>query len=374
MWQYFSDSDSDSEAWNGTSPLRFTCGLPDCDCLRVSHYSPPSSHPVSGIVFLFFWPPHTHTSAWPTSHCLDLQWTGQHPTALHDFQQLCEMWFTVNQTADALQHNYIMLWLGNEGLRLLNSWSLTADQLQDPKNIWDRLALLEPSQNFRIHRLEMQCLCQKQGEDFYICKDASAEMQIRIGRCHTRENPGTIHSRNSHPKSPAGAPIKGWYPHSSTSIKHCKSTWGEHQAHEADTRPNTNTSNINHWCSQLQQEPQAVWKLWRHSCPTQVPSIQYNMLPVPQEESLAPGMPLGQQPEENRQHMPKLQRRGMDGHPAALDIAARQFTPSPMTAMMILPADWNALNSRPSRRTAVTTVMNFTPVWTSSTSARHPWE
>ena len=112
--------------------------------------------------------------------------------ALHDFQQLCEMWFTVNQTADALQHNYIMLWLGSEGLRLLNSWSLTTDQLQDPKNIWDRLALLEPSQNFRIHRLEMQRLCQKQGEsveDFYIriktqalkCKYASENVtQERI--------------------------------------------------------------------------------------------------------------------------------------------------------------------------------------------------
>ena len=120
-------------------------------------------------------------------------------------------------------------------------------------------------------------------------------MQIRVGRHHTRENPRIIHSRNGHPKSPAGAPIKGWYPHSSTSIRHRKGTWGKHQAHEADTRPNTHTSNINHWCGQQQQEPQAVWKLWRHSCPTQVPGIRYNVLPVPQKESLAPGMPLGQQ-------------------------------------------------------------------------------
>ena len=98
-----------------------------------------------------------------------MDWSASdHTQTLRDFQQL---WFTVNQTADALQHNYIMLWLGSEGLRLLNSWSLTADQLQDPKNIWDSLALLEPSQNFRIHRLVMQRLYQKQGEsveDFYI--------------------------------------------------------------------------------------------------------------------------------------------------------------------------------------------------------------
>ena len=70
-------------------------------------------------------------------------------------------------------------------------------------------------------------------------------------------------------------------------------------------------------------------------------------------------------PAEDRQNVPKLQQspwRSVDGHPIALDIAARQFTPSPTTAMTILLADWNVLNSHPSRRTAVTTVTNFTAV------------
>ena len=170
VWQYFSDSDS--ETWNGTSPLRFTYGLPDCDCLRVSHSPLPSLHPVSGIVFHCLATTHSHISmADITLPRPTMDWSASdHAHALCDFQQLREMCFTVNQTADALQHNYIMLWLGSEGLRLLNSWSLMADQLHDPKNIWDRLALLEPSQNFQIHHLEMQHLCQKQGEsveDFY---------------------------------------------------------------------------------------------------------------------------------------------------------------------------------------------------------------
>ena len=70
-------------------------------------------------------------------------------------------------------------------------------------------------------------------------------------------------------------------------------------------------------------------------------------------------------PAEDGQNMPKLQqspRGGVDGRPITLDIAVRQFTRSLMTAMRILPADWNVLNSHPLRRTVATTVTNFTPV------------
>ena len=68
------------------------------------------------------------TVDWFTSNCAQ---------ALQDFHQLCETWFRVNQTAADIQHNYIMLWFGSEGLRLLNSWSFTDQQLRDLKNIWD---------------------------------------------------------------------------------------------------------------------------------------------------------------------------------------------------------------------------------------------
>ena len=50
--------------------------------------------------------------------------------ALQNFRQLCDMWFAVKGTAKELQHNYIMLWLGTEGLRLLNTWNLTVEQLK----------------------------------------------------------------------------------------------------------------------------------------------------------------------------------------------------------------------------------------------------
>ena len=120
-------------------------------------------------------------------------------------------------------------------------------------------------------------------EDFYIriktqalkCKYASEDV--------TRENPGTVHSRNGHPKSPVGAPIKGWYPHSSTGIRHGKGTWGEHQAHEADTRqiPTPVTSTIDAVSNNRSHKQCGNW--WR-SCTTKVTSIWYNMLPVPKED------------------------------------------------------------------------------------------
>ena len=74
----------------------------------------------SSIVFHFLATTHSHISMAvitlprPT---MDRS-ASDHAHALCDFQQLHEMCFTVNQTADALQHNYIMLWLGSEGLRL----------------------------------------------------------------------------------------------------------------------------------------------------------------------------------------------------------------------------------------------------------------
>ena len=48
-----------------------------------------------------------------------MDWSASdHTQALRDFQQL---WFTVNQTADALQLNYIMLWLGSAELMEFDS-------------------------------------------------------------------------------------------------------------------------------------------------------------------------------------------------------------------------------------------------------------
>ena len=227
------------------------------------------------VSFSIFFDNHTHTHTHTHVSMADtrlprptMDWSASDcAQALHDFQQLCKMWFTVNQTAYALQHNYIMLWLGNEGLRLLNSWSLMADQLQDPKNIWDRLALLEPSQNFRIHRLEMQRMCQKQGEsveDFYIriktqalkCEYASEDVtqerileQLIAGTTIQKVQRELLSKDDTLTIAQALDIVKAH----EASIKHMR------QIQDLTLSPST-------------IEPQAVWKLWRHSCPRKCPA------------------------------------------------------------------------------------------------------
>ncbi len=95
--------------------------------------------------------------------------------AFRDFKQIAEMWFKVKAVAEADQYNYIVLWSGREGLRMYNTWNLSEEDLKKPSNVWDKFsAQLEPTENFRIHRLEFQRFKQNDNEtvdEFYTrCK------------------------------------------------------------------------------------------------------------------------------------------------------------------------------------------------------------
>ena len=77
--------------------------------------------------------------------------------AFREFKQLSQMWFNVKGTKKEDQYNYIVMWTGRDGLRMFNTWNLTEDQLKDPENLWTKLkSHIQPTENFRIHRLEFQ--------------------------------------------------------------------------------------------------------------------------------------------------------------------------------------------------------------------------
>lgn len=104
--------------------------------------------------------------------------------AFREFKQIAELWFKIKETPKADQHNYIILWSGTIGLRMYNTWTLSAEDLKDPDNIWQKFKnQLEPVENFRIHRLEFQRFQQRSDEsveDFYHrCKEKSSKCQFR---------------------------------------------------------------------------------------------------------------------------------------------------------------------------------------------------
>ena len=97
--------------------------------------------------------------------------------ALNEFRQIADMWFTIKKIAAADQHTYVILWSGKEGLRMFNTWKLTAEELKNPVNIWNAFSQqLDPRDNFRIHRLEFQRF--KQGE--------SESIDDFVLRCRTK--------------------------------------------------------------------------------------------------------------------------------------------------------------------------------------------
>ena len=52
---------------------------------------------------------------------------------------------------------YILLWVGQEGLRMYNTWDLSDSDSKNVEVIWGRFkALIEPKANFRLSRFNLQ--------------------------------------------------------------------------------------------------------------------------------------------------------------------------------------------------------------------------
>ena len=219
-----------------------------------------------------------------------MDWSASdHTQALRDFQQL---WFTVNQTADALQLNYIMLWLGSAELMEFDSWPAPRPQedMGQTGSLRNQPELPHPPSG---NATSMPKTRRISGRLLHLHKDASAEMQICIGRWHTRileqliagtAIPKVQRELLSKDDTLTLAQALDIARAHEASIKHMKQI--------QDLTPTPATSTIDAVSNNRSHKQCGNW---RHSCPTQVPGIRYNVLPVPQEEPLAPGMPLGQQ-------------------------------------------------------------------------------
>lgn len=81
------------------------------------------------------------------------------------FKQRAEMYFAIKDIQGEQKVRYILLAVGEEGLKRYNSWTLTDEQKKDPDVIWQHFEQqLEPSDNFRVCRLKLRHYRQKPDE------------------------------------------------------------------------------------------------------------------------------------------------------------------------------------------------------------------
>ena len=60
------------------------------------------------------------------------------PTALKMFKQRCTLYFAVKGIKAEKQVNHILLFVGEEGLKIYNSWSLSSTEAENPEVVWKK--------------------------------------------------------------------------------------------------------------------------------------------------------------------------------------------------------------------------------------------
>ncbi len=92
---------------------------------------------------------------------------GNLSEAFRKFKQLCEFIFDgpLSEKDDKIKVRYLLLWAGQEGRDIRQSWDLSTED-QDKLDVhWTRFeAFVKPKSNFRVSRFQLRALKQGQGE------------------------------------------------------------------------------------------------------------------------------------------------------------------------------------------------------------------
>ena len=108
------------------------------------------------------------------------------PTEFRSFRQYCKLIFRGPFAAKGQGERvtYILLRVGQEGLRMYNTWELTEAEKQDIDVIWDKFqSLIEPKLNYRLSRFHLQKFRQTNSEtvDEYMtrCRTQARKCRFR---------------------------------------------------------------------------------------------------------------------------------------------------------------------------------------------------
>ena len=118
-----------------------------------------------------------------------MDWDAPDPiTAFARFKQKCQLMFSsaLKDTNDEEKVSYILLWSGEKGLDIFNSWTFTKEEdKRKPANIFERFEnQLEPKTSHRIHRYTLQGMRQEQCEpvDDFISRFKKSRSKMSISR------------------------------------------------------------------------------------------------------------------------------------------------------------------------------------------------
>ena len=89
------------------------------------------------------------------------------PQAFKKFKSLCQLYFTgpLKGKSEEEQVSYLLIWSGEEGIELVSTWSLTADEKKQLSTYWEKFEdFVAPRSNFRLARYKLRTLKQETGE------------------------------------------------------------------------------------------------------------------------------------------------------------------------------------------------------------------
>lgn len=106
--------------------------------------------------------------------------------AMQLFRQRCLLYFSVKEIKKEKQTDHLLLFSGNQGLEMYNSWGLSDAERKDPDIVWKKFETqLEPKSNYRIARLYLQRFRQKEGESI---DDYISRCKLQAFKCKFRDD------------------------------------------------------------------------------------------------------------------------------------------------------------------------------------------
>ena len=117
-----------------------------------------------------------------------MNWSsGDLPTTFHNFRQYCELIFSgpLSDKDEATRVTYVLLWVGQEGLRMYNTWVITDDARKKLNVLWDGFArMIEPKTNYRLNRFNLQRYRQTQSESV---DEYMPRCKLQAKKCNFRD-------------------------------------------------------------------------------------------------------------------------------------------------------------------------------------------